>query len=366
VLRDILTTVPHERSALMRIPLNFLDNGSVSGSLPSTYVPSQSTGVPEGDSMYGPTDPDPMDQGYLTTMCDFTQGLTSVAGTCVDANVDSSKVPDYEETAVYGEGGTPTPQDVACFDVTKCLVNRAPVPMQMITMAADGSCSFAINAGASGQNWNCALQTADGTGTCIGPNGGPPCYVPLESDPGEGFTVQPGQNGQMGQVTMVAGVCNKLMHAGAQLFLDRSSCATKDEGAPVCQPGETQMTTTAIPDAGVAMADASAPAPDGGVTFADSSTMTCAPSDAAPGCPQLPPSAGSSCSTGGAPTLSCDFGGASCTCSCFSPQWSCSGGAADGGAAPFDASMPAVDAGHSASDASVSDGGAAAKDAAAD
>ncbi len=260
VMRDVVTTIPHERTALLRLPLNFLDDGSVTGTLPANLVPD-SNGVPEGETTYGPTTPGPTDPGYLQPACDFdTQRLTSVAGECVNANVDSSKAPDYEDALVFGDGGTATAP--ACFAVESCFQQATAVPTTTITMASDGSgsCSFAIPAGENGENWNCALQTTDGTGTCVGPNGGPPCLVPLESDPGEGFTVQPGR-----QVTMVPGVCKKLFPPGgaqgAQLWLDKTSCATKVEAAPVCQPtvfaSATDSGTHSGGDAGTATLDAS-------------------------------------------------------------------------------------------------------------
>lgn len=267
VLRDVLTTIPHERTALLRLPLDFLDDGSVTGTLPAMYVPDPANGVPEGDTTYGPTDPVSSDPGYLTPACDYdSQQLTSVAGSCVSANFDSSQAPVYADNEVFGDGGTATVP--ACFAVANCFQQKTV--QQNIAMASDGSCNFPIAAGENGQDWNCALATTDGTGTCIGQNGLPPCLVPLESDPGEGFTIVPGQQDQMGQVTMVPGVCKKLM-AGAQLYLDKSSCPTKVEAAPVCQPGATGGSTGQGEDAGAAPTDAEA-FPDASIQADDASS----------------------------------------------------------------------------------------------
>jgi hypothetical protein len=262
VMRDVVTTVPDGHTGLLRMPLNFLDDGSAAGTLPASQVPNPAgaSPVPEGETMFQPADPIPTDPGYIKPTCDFSQNLTSVAGQCVDANVDSTKVPEYSDDLVYGTGGTP--DNAQCFPVDQCLSQATAVAMTTITMAADGSCSFPIQAGETGQNWNCALQTMDQkhTGRCVGPNGGPPCYVPLESDPGEGFTVQPGK-----AVVMVPGVCSKLMNGTAQLVVDKTSCATKVEATPVCQPGATGMTMAPAADGGVASQDAAA-------VFADSGT----------------------------------------------------------------------------------------------
>ena len=60
VVRDVLTTVPHQRTALLRMPLNFLDLGSAQGTLPAAMVPDSRTGTvgdglkscPEMDSSF--------------------------------------------------------------------------------------------------------------------------------------------------------------------------------------------------------------------------------------------------------------------------------------------------------------------------
>ncbi len=219
VLRDVLTTVPHQRTALLRVPLSFLDDGSAQGTLPMRFVPGPG-GPTDGDTQFDPTD-----QTMLRSSCDITLNQTSIAGTCASSNVDSNKLADFVPTQVFGDGGTAT--HPACFDVDQCFTKGAPIAAAMITTAANGSCSFPLTPGESGQDWNCALATTDGTGACTA---GGPCYVPLESDPGEGFSVQPGK-----AVLMVPGVCKKLA-AGAMLYVDKASCSTKTESAPVCEP----------------------------------------------------------------------------------------------------------------------------------
>ena len=84
VLRDVLTTVPHQRTALLRVPLNFLDDGSAMGMLPQQFLPGGM--VSEGDTQF---DPD-----TIASSCDFSMQMTSVAGTCVPATVDPGKLPE--------------------------------------------------------------------------------------------------------------------------------------------------------------------------------------------------------------------------------------------------------------------------------
>jgi hypothetical protein len=310
VMRDVLTHIPHQHTSLLRLPLNFLDDGSVAGTLDPRFVPGrQGTGAPEGDTQYNPVDPTVL----RSTMCDVSKGETSFAGSCIDSHLDSAKLPAWTETAVYGEGGTVSTPN--CFDVTQCFAKAKPITNVDMT-----SCSFPLPQGANGSRWNCALATNDGTGSCA--NG--LCLVPLETDPDEGFTVMNGTT-----IQMVPGVCKKIM-AGAKLYADNSAaCAQKIEGAPVCQPaamGSSDGGTLPMGDGSVS-ADAgpmdATVSPDGGVSVdsgssadggtADGATVCQPPSGASggvgPGVPCADPDAGTD---GGIPVCGGSCGSHSC------------------------------------------------------
>jgi hypothetical protein len=235
VLRDVLTTVPHQRTSLLRLPLDFLDDGSVTGTLPVQYLPVSPThpnGAPDGDTLFQPADPVPTDPGYMQARCDFTMQQTSIGGQCQDMHVDSSTLPEYTDALVYGDGGSML--SPACFDVPTCFAGAVAV---QVTMSGAG-CSFPLPQKANASNLNVALAT-QGTGTPVGGQN----LVPLESDTGEGFTVQ-GQT-----VTLVPGVCTKLQSAGTSLVVATSgACAAKTEATPVCEPNSTL-------DAGMVTAD---------------------------------------------------------------------------------------------------------------
>jgi hypothetical protein len=266
VMRDVLTHIPHQRSSLLRLPLNFLDEGSVKGTLPQMYVPGRLGMAAEGDTMFNPVDP----VALTWKTCDASRNQTSFAGGCIDAHVDSAQLPAWSETAVYGEGGTSTTP--SCFDVTKCFAKAKP-----ITTVDMNSCSFPLPLGANGAHWNCALATTDRTGAC---DASGLCLVPLETDTAgsaqkEGFHVANGNT-----IQMVPGVCNKI-RMGAQLYADNSAaCAQKIEGAPVCQPAEAVDAGAPLSDAGtVPMGDGSADASldatvaaDGGAPPVDAAT----------------------------------------------------------------------------------------------
>jgi hypothetical protein len=221
VLRDVLTTVPHQRTALLRLPLNFLDDGSGIGMLPSSDVPGGAGGAPDGTTTF---DPD-----TIASSCDLSAQQTSVAGQCVNAVIDSSKLPAYGDGEVFGGGG---PTTGSCFDVQSCFPTATAVAG--LDMSA---CSFALPEGADPAKLNLAFVTSDQTGALIGNQ----YFVPLESDPGEGWTLQGST------VTMVPGVCAKLTKSGAQLYVSSGPCAPKTESSPVCEP-----TVAPPPDAGTA------------------------------------------------------------------------------------------------------------------
>ncbi len=138
VVRDVLTTVPEGRTALLRLPLNFLDDGSAltTTTLPAQYLPSSVTSVnTTQDVPDGVTDFDP---DMIATKCDFqSKGQTSVNGVCVSATVDPTVLPDYSDDLVFGNGGTAT--SLNCFDVGSCFQGATPVTNVDLT-----TCSFPV------------------------------------------------------------------------------------------------------------------------------------------------------------------------------------------------------------------------------
>jgi hypothetical protein len=177
-------------------------------------------GPPEGE-----TDWDPL---TIQSSCDFTMGLTSVNGQCVSAAVDSSALPTFDPTLVYGDAGSQSSGATSsCFDVASCFTGASPV-----TNIDFATCSFVLgtvtDAGVALTTLsNLALVTAS-DGTCLAQG---QCYVPLENDPARGWSES------AGVVTMVPGVC-KVLSAGAALYAVGGGCAPKLDSDPVCQPYE--------------------------------------------------------------------------------------------------------------------------------
>jgi hypothetical protein len=216
VLRDVVTTVPHGQTALLRLPLSFLDDGSATGTIPANLVPLGPGGAPEGDTTFDPTDPT-----RITSRCDFAKGLTSVHGKCASAAVDSSKLPAYAAGEVYGDGGLQASgAPTSCFDVQTCFQGATPAA-NVDTRA----CSFPLPPGVDPATLNLALATPT-TGACLASG---PCYVPLVNDASDGWTVQGST------VTMPAGVCAKL-GGGVTLAVSSGACAAEAASEPVCEP----------------------------------------------------------------------------------------------------------------------------------
>jgi alpha-tubulin suppressor-like RCC1 family protein len=290
VLRDVLTTVPTAGTALLRLPLDFLDDGSGQGTLPAQYVPEGVDSAPDGLTLFDPTT-------TITSSCDPMQLCktgsancqTMVNGMCTGATVNSSTLPPYTQSEVFGDGGlSASGAPESCFDVESCFQGATPVPG-----VGGGTCSFTLasaghpmDAGTSspsrdastqstespadaaagssrpqddtvnlaGSNLNLALVTQS-TGACLTSG---QCYVPLPSDPNEGWTLQ-GNTVQLSQ-----GVCMKL-GSGVTLALSSGACLSETLSEPVCEPASMEASEGGAEDGG-APGDASSSKTGGDAT----------------------------------------------------------------------------------------------------
>jgi formylglycine-generating enzyme required for sulfatase activity len=141
VLRDVLTTVPTAGTALLRLPLDFLDDGSGQGTLPAQYVPEGVDSAPDGLTQFDPTT-------MITSSCDpmnlcetgSANCLTMINGVCGSATVNSSTLPAYTQAEVFGDGGfMASGAPTRCFNVESCFQGATPVPG-----VGGGTCSFTL------------------------------------------------------------------------------------------------------------------------------------------------------------------------------------------------------------------------------
>ncbi len=218
VLRDVRTTIPRGgRTALLRLGLNFVDDGSGTGNIPADLMPGAVNG---SDAEFDP-------YSAVVSKCDVD--MTVIDGVCQSDFVDSESLPDFEEKLVFGQGGKE-----GCFQSATCFGTATPVA---ITPGASGPCSFPI-AGRATNDLNLAFSTRE-TGECLADGR---CLVPI--DQGDlGWHVN-GAN-----IDLSPGTCAKLRE-GAQLLEGHApSCTPKTEAQPLCEAGGTTKPTP-IADAG--------------------------------------------------------------------------------------------------------------------
>lgn len=197
VLREAVSTVPADRLAQLRLPVQWLCDGSA---------------VLEPD-------------GSVTSACG--EGNTCVAGTCVPSGVESSELPDYDEESIFG-GGTGD-GDGSCFDTANCMRGFSIAPL------VEGSCAASV-----GGDVNIAIQT-QGDGIC-GPAG---CFIPLDANSEAGWT-----RTDESTIKLPQGFCDKLATGeivGVAAAPVTDACPLKDETLPTCGPWSNTGGETAPP-----------------------------------------------------------------------------------------------------------------------
>ncbi len=118
VLRQAITTVPKDRSVLLRLPVEWVNDGSAIGTLSPGQLLKDVIDPLEKDFV-GALNP------TLKPKCGA--GETMIGGKCVSAEIDSSTLPEYKEEAVFGGGGAES--GGACYDVTTCFSTATLIPL---------------------------------------------------------------------------------------------------------------------------------------------------------------------------------------------------------------------------------------------
>ena len=189
VMRETVTTVPIERIATLRMPIEWLCDESARN-----------------------------ENGEVLSNCPSEQ--TCIAGTCTAAFVDSEDLPDYQDEDIFGGGNGSG--NGTCFDVGQCFSGMTTVTVDKATCRAslpadDPNLSFALK------------LPGMGDGICTGGV----CLIPL--DGGEG-----GQWSRLGAgadgfgVQFATGVCEKLQSGKAESVLVTNRCAAKTAKTPPC------------------------------------------------------------------------------------------------------------------------------------
>jgi hypothetical protein len=194
--REATTTVPTDRSALLRMPVQWLCDDSAKA---MTY-----------------RDQNGVTQIRMLSACE--DGNTCVAGKCLPSLIHESTLPDYKPQDVFG--GASEPERGQCFDTIPCMAAGSVVE-------PDADCT--VKKPESGAV-NVALRvTNDGicdvtTGTV--------CFVPLDEDVAEGWSQVEGSD----RLQLPEAVCEKLKSRLVNAVYVSSECPTKRPAIPPCGP----------------------------------------------------------------------------------------------------------------------------------
>jgi hypothetical protein len=203
ILREVVVIIPTASTVLERVDLQYVCAGKVTGSDPMSW----------------------------SSTCQ--QGATCIAGVCQNDAVDSSTLPPFDPTAVFG-GGT-NAGDGTCFDVGRCFASATTVTVGQATgngctvLAATATGTDGTGAGGPAvssmdPNLNFAFALPPGSdGTCD--SGG--CIVPIDQDTKAGWT------SANGTIQLPVGLCQALGQNGVRLVYS-TSCASKLSSVPAC------------------------------------------------------------------------------------------------------------------------------------
>ena len=223
VMRDAVTTIPTDRTALLRLPLRWIDYGGASGPMPASSGNLTTLDTLAGNDF----DVDPFGVvSYTDPNC--LGEKTFIDGQCVDWKIDSSTLPDYNEAEVFG-GGT-SDGGGTCFDTETCFE-------QSTDLVVDESCVAPRPPGAFTLAIKMPIGTA-GSGVCVGDG----CFVPLDPQEAEGWRDDPRG------VKLSPGTCKHALNPSSGVKIVWSSkCGTKAAFAPLCGPASTSGPGTDLP-----------------------------------------------------------------------------------------------------------------------
>lgn len=192
--REVVTTVPTDRSSLLRLPVQWLCDGS------AREVTSMNNGVKET---------------RVVSSCE-SDGYSCRAGKCVPNLLEKEQedaLPEYQPELVFG--GAADPDEGTCFDTLSCMtVGHVVEP--------DENCS--VDKPASGTP-NLALRVTD-DGICD--DEGTTCFVPLDEDE------QLGWHERSDRLRLPEAACTKLNERKVNAIYLSTECRTKTPAIPPC------------------------------------------------------------------------------------------------------------------------------------
>lgn len=186
MLREVVTTVPADRIASLRVPIQWLCDGSAVETSPGQYGSS----CPEGQ--------------------------TCIGGRCAAQQVEAQSLPTFDPAQIFG-GGTGS-GDGACFDTEGCFGGASLVPVDLLDCSVQQP---------PGDLRNVALVTRDRQdGICDAKR----CYVPLDRDDEVGFREA------NGRLLLPSRVCELINAGKLEGVTVSTTCPTKTGALPPCGP----------------------------------------------------------------------------------------------------------------------------------
>lgn len=192
-----------------------------------------------GSGKSGDVDPkNPLVTTFANTAC--ADGLTCVAGSCVDVHIDTTKLEPYSAGSIFG-GGTGK-QDGKCFDTLGCFATSRLLRIDEIDRT---SCTF--DSPTSKLNVALVVKHDGIRNDSMAPDRG---FIPLDEGP-EGWQVAR----DSGRIQLPKAVCGAKAKDILGVALTQR-CATKTAGTPTCgpwsatgDPGTGADTVVDLPDA---------------------------------------------------------------------------------------------------------------------
>jgi hypothetical protein len=188
ILREVVTQMPTDRVALLRIHLEWLCIGTA-GARPD----------------------------YVEGLC--PDGETCLGGKCEAWGIDSQALPTYDDRNVFGNGSPKG--EGACFDTATCFAaGSATFP--------DAACSVAAPSDSNArENVNLALVVPEGAG---GICSGGICLILLEPQSPYGWMRQEGR------LQLPPAVCERIAKKQALGIAITTGCPAKSTAVPTCGP----------------------------------------------------------------------------------------------------------------------------------
>ncbi|HEY6729306.1 MAG TPA: hypothetical protein VI197_35085 [Polyangiaceae bacterium] len=196
----VQTTIPESRLATVRVPVQWLCDGSAQLVVDDIY-----------DSACSARD---------------EEEYSCVAGTCEPASVDVASLPDFDPAAIFGGGEGPGDLLGECFDTIECFDAGEDV-------APEDDCELDVDV-PSGGELNVALKfpaddptSGDSPGIC----GSQGCYVPLDKDDRFGW-----RSDDAGTVQLPPAACAAVAAGAAQALRVCYTHRSKTAQFPSCGP----------------------------------------------------------------------------------------------------------------------------------